>query len=272
MDLKNLETTSTYAIEAVYRYYYDFIPEKYRLKERNQLVETKDQSRTVLTYEEVETVQPEQEYVDYIKSLQDSELFFNFYPFYDPELNFDNRMHYKIVGVNYPTRNTPWFVITWNCGDGVLKSEISNRRFTTTTIETPSGEKVKCNVINGNMDLILCIYCNTMQGLFELQENILVGQREKCTVETRKHSILGNFTVALNSINSRITKLPRDKGTIGSLTLDLKIDYPVIGKIIAASSGIIKEIHTEIDAAWAPEQGPGHHEVLARDIVTDDSD
>ena len=36
MDLKNLECTSTYAIEAVYREYWHLIPEKYRILEKQK--------------------------------------------------------------------------------------------------------------------------------------------------------------------------------------------------------------------------------------------
>ena len=36
MDLKDFESTTTYAIEAVYRSYWELIPEKYKLKEKLQ--------------------------------------------------------------------------------------------------------------------------------------------------------------------------------------------------------------------------------------------
>ena len=62
-------------------------------------------------------------------------------------LDFENRLHYKLVGVNYPDRKGPWFVITWNCGNGILKSDLTNRRFDTQQIITPGGDKVKFDFI-----------------------------------------------------------------------------------------------------------------------------
>ena len=187
MDLKNLETTSTYAIEAVYRDYWNYIPEKYRLQERAQrldhgtysedsyeIVKPKPKSKsTPLSYKEVEQKEePKSEYDRYCEAMNSNQ-WFDLMPFYDPLLDFENRMHYKLVGIDYPQRNKPWFVITWNCNNGLLNSSLTRRRFETTTITTPGGEDVKFDFINTDLDLTFAIYCNSMQALFELQEVIL---------------------------------------------------------------------------------------------------
>ena len=70
MDLKNLETTSTLAIEAVYKSYWDIIPEKYKLVEKAQRqpddFPPKPIKSTPLTYKGVEKLaEPENEKDDY---------------------------------------------------------------------------------------------------------------------------------------------------------------------------------------------------------------
>ena len=297
MDLRNLETTTTYAIEALYREYWNIIPERYKLLERAQRTEhgnklvsvdgelvedfptRKKQKSHPLSYSDVERLEdkPQEEqfdgpYSDYHKYAEalDSNQFFDFYPFYDPELNFENRLHYKLIGVPYPQRNFPWYVITWNCGTGLLNSTLTRRRFQSAQIETPSGEQVKFDFINAELDLTMAIYCNTMQGLFELQENILVGQREKYVVDTKPHSIIGSFPVSVDTINASLTKLERGKGTLCQMQLNLKVDYPVIGNVRDAKTGIILEIHSEIDKDGT---GPGPNQyVYARDIIKDEEE
>lgn len=269
MDLKNFEATSTYAIEAVYRDYWFQIPEKYRLLEKAQRQpdETPKKS-SPLTYAGVEKKeQPTQsEYELYCDKLNDKNCYFDLQPFFDPQLDFENRLHYKLTSVNYPDRKGPWFIITWNCGNGLLKSTLTNRRFDTAQVETPSGDKVKFDFINSEMDLTLCFTSNTLQGLFELQEHIRIDRREKHVVNTRKHSIIGEFPVSLDTIDAAISKLDRTKSTLCTLTLTLKIDYPVIGNVQTAETGIIKEIHAEIDEDGA---GEDMRTVIARDIITE---
>ena len=299
MDLRNLETTTTYAIEALYREYWHIIPERYKLLERAQrtehgnklvnvdgvIVEDETKQRKPkshpLSYSDVEKLEnkplPGEEpiegpYSDYHKYVEDlnSDQFFDFYPFYDPELSFENRLHYKLVGVPYPQRNFPWYVITWNCGTGLLTSSLTRRRFQSAQVTTPAGDKVKFDFINTDLDLTFAIYCNTMQGLFELQENILVGQREKFVVDTRPHSIVGSFPVSVDTIGSTLTKLDRDKGTLCQMLLNLKVDYPVIGNVQPMYDGIIKEIHTEVDKDGT---GPGPNQVVfGRNIIKPDEE
>lgn len=299
MDLKNLEGTSTYAIEAVYREYWNLIPEKYKLQEQaqrqhngnfdeygnfdsnfyNNLPEHKKQKVTTVTplsYADVEKKEDpievkeyskvDLEYDKYVEDLRPDKQYFDVTPFYDPELNFENRLHMHLANIDFPTRKNPWFIITWNCGNGLLNSSLTRRRFDTTTIETPAGKKVKFNFINTDMDLTFAIYSNTMQGLFELQENIIVGKREKAVVNTAKHSILGSFPVSLDIINSNLSKLPKDKGTLCCMMLNIKIDFPVIGNVQEVSTGIIKEIHSEIDKIGSD---PQDVYVYSRDIITE---
>ena len=299
MDLRNLETTTTYAIEALYREYWNIIPERYKLLERAQRTEhgnfpeddglpedfprKRKQKTHPLSYSDVEKLENipyqneepdviEGPYNDYHKYVEDlsKDQFFDFYPFYDPELNFENRLHYKLIGVPYPQRSFPWFVITWNCGNGLLRSSLTRRRFESAVIETPSGENVQFDFINTDLDLTMAIYCNTMQGLFELQENIVVGRREKFVVDTRPHSIIGSFPVSVDTIDSTITKMDRQKGTLCQLQLNLKVDYPVIGNVRPVVGGIIKEIHAEVDKDGT---GPGPNQyVYGRNIIKPDEE
>lgn len=288
MDLKDLESTSTYAIEAVYRDYWFMLPEKYRLLEQAQRPEhgTYDidvyenlpehqkprvQKSTPLTYREVEKKEEQYEednYDSYCATLNDRNKYFDLQPFFDPELNFENRLHYKLAGISYPKRKHPWFIITWNCGNGILKSTLTNRRFDTRPVQTLAGDDVKFDFMDTEMDLTLCFTSNSMQALFALQEYIRISRREKACVDTRPHSILGSFPVSLNLIDTAISKLERTKSTLCTLTMSLKIDYVIIGNIKSAATGIIKEIHTELDEKGA---GPGHHLMLTRDIINENT-
>lgn len=277
MDLKTLETTSSLAIEAVYKSFWDLIPEKYKLKEKAQRDFEKDerlsqdarlQKVKPLSYTDVEKkdFNKVDEYEIYCSSLSHSDRYFDLQPFFDPQLDFENRLHYKLAGIGYPDRYKTWFIITWNCGSGILKSTLTNRLLDTTTIETPTGEKVVCDFINTEMDVTLCFNSNNLQALLELQEVIRVSQREKQVIYTRLHSILGEIAVSLDLIETgNIAKASRDKSTLCTLTTTIHIDYPVIGNI-RPEGGIIKTIHAEYDRENG--LGPDNHEVLARDIIS----
>lgn len=206
MDLKNFESTSILAIEAVYRHLWNFIPNKYKLPETDELI-------TDLS------------------------------PFYDPELTFDNRLHYKLSKVSYTNRAKPWFVITWNTEHGLIKSGLTQRRFQSAIVENKKLGKIRYKFINTELSINFGICCNTMQGLFELQENLILKKRDKITVNTKPHSIIGSFPVCLDVLDSTQNKLERDKGTLCYLFLECKIDYPIIGNVEQLYSGIIKEIH-----------------------------
>lgn len=288
MDLKNLETTSTLAIEAVYREYWRCIPEKYRLIEKaqrkdykenpeefNDLEKKKKSSALKIKELDKKKEEPKSDYEKYLDKLNSGK-YFDLSPFYEPLNDFENRVHYKIVGVDYLDRREPWFVITWNCGNGLLRSSLTRRRFGSRQDYTPAGDLVSFDFINTDMDLTLSIYSNSMQALFELQENIIISKREKCTVTTSQHSILGKFPVSLDIIDSNIQKLSRDKGTLAVLTLSIKIDFPVIGNVKPVKSGIIKEIHFEIDSVpfevdlKKPPKDPTAKRVISRDIIKPD--
>ena len=289
MDLKDFETTTTYAIQAVYTEYWNIIPEKYRLMEKAQVQlsdpdeyaeqqQDKNKKETPLTYKKVE----QQEYKDndlytnYCKMLNSGN-WFDITPFYDPQLDFENRLHYKLAGVDFPNRQKPWFIITWNFGNGILKSSLTRRRFESAVDKTPGGEDVMFDFMNTEMDLTMAIYSNTLQGLIELQENIMINRREKFCVDTQIHSVLGSFPVSVDTIESTVAKLPRDKGTLRVLTLNLKVDYPIIGNVRDVKTGIIKEIHMEVDSTVVKLGDidvntaviPNTHEVLSRDIITE---
>lgn len=278
LDLKNFETTTTYAVQAVYSEYWKMIPEKYRLLEKAQVEQNpedvKPKKSTPLSYTDVEKQEyKNNDYYEHYCEMMNSGNWFDVYPFYDPQLDFENRLHYKLSNIDYPDRKKPWFIITWNFGNGLIKSELTRRRFQTCVDKTPGGEDVTFKFINTDLEITLAIYSNTLQGLVELHENIVVGQREKYTVDTHTHSIIGKFPVSVDTITGNINKLPRDKGTLCNLALNLRVDYPIIGDVKKVSSGIIKEIHTELDAVQdiprtvTSDTDVTAHQVISRDIV-----
>lgn len=208
MDLKNLENTSTYAIEAVYRNFWEMIPSKYRLPEDDERV--KDMA-----------------------------------PFYDPELSFDNRLHYKLTNVDYPKRANPWFVITWNAPEGILRQSLTQRRLASAVIEDEKGERYKFKFQLVELYLTFAIASNSLQAIFELQENIIIHRRDKVTCYTKEHPLLGKFPVSMNVIDSNQVKLPRDKGTLCYLMMQARVDYPVIG-MVERADGVIEHINDDI--------------------------
>lgn len=209
MDLKTFETTSTLAIEAVYMYFWNFIPQKYKLPEDDERVK-------------------------------------DLYPFYDPELSFDNRLHYKLSNISYPNRSKPWFIITWNTEQGLVRSSLTQRRFQGAVAETEKYGKVRYKFINAELIINFGICSNTMQGLFELQENLILQNREKMVVLTKPHSILGKFPISLNIMDTTQSKLTRDKGTLCYLFLNCKVDYPIVGMVQKTPTGTIEEIHSDL--------------------------
>lgn len=285
MDLRNFETTTTYAIEAVYSEYWRMIPERFRLTERAQIQPKEHHHKQgPLKYSDVEEQgMPKKEPVDFYEEycrVMNSGKRFDLMPFFDPQLDFENRLHYKLVDISFPEREKPWFIITWNFGQGILNSSLTRRRFQSAADETPAGDKVTFDFIDSDMNLNFAIYSNHLQALFELNENIIISQREKKCVETNTHSILGKFPVALNKIEAGITKLPREKGTLCCMNLNVSIDYPIIGNVRDANTGIIKEFHLELDDNTYTEFSEGftlfekdvsQHEVLSRDIVSENT-
>ena len=279
MDLQDFETTTTYAIQAVYMDYWKMIPEKYRLVEKAQNVKPTDVKHQPLHYKDVEAKKdepPKEDFYEKYCETMNKGTWFNVMPFYDPQLDFENRLHYKLTGIDYPTRLTPWFIITWNFGNGILRSGISRRRFKAYG-DTPDGRKVSFDFMNSEMEITFAIYSNSMQGLMELQENIYIGKREKCTVDTIKHSILGVFPVTLSNIECTVNKLPRDKGTLCVLNLNVRINYPIIGNVRDTSGEIIKEIHMELDSpvydytAESFDSEPVGKVMLETDIITENT-
>lgn len=279
MDLKNFETTSTYAIQAIYLEYWGMIPERYRLMEKAQVQPDEHKKKeTPLTYKKVEEQAKPDPYTSYCHMLNQKK-YFDIVPFYDPQLDFENRLHYKLAGIDYPNREKPWFVITWNFGNGLLNSSLTRRRFETCADYTPGGDKVTFKFMNVDMDITLAIYSNSLQALMELQENILIGQREKFTCETLTHSVLGKFPVSVDTIGSQVNKFTRDKSTLCVLTLNLKVDFPIIGDVRKADGGIIEEIHMELDSVTYTDDAqswddtptdPTAHVVLSRDIIKEE--
>lgn len=269
MDFKNFETTSTYAIEAVYNAYYNLIPDVCRVKD--PLMQEHEATRGVkptqkhpMTQEEVKKVgfQSDTEYFNPDTNPDDIDLT----PFYDPELNFSDRFHYRLTNIDYPKRYNPWYIITWNFGNGILKSSLTNRRLDTNTITNDEGDMFKFQFQNVDLDLTLAFTSNSMQALWELQENIIIGRRLKSTVQTKPHYILGKFLVSIDTMDSDITKYSKDKGTLCCLMLKLKVSYPIIGNVQKISKGVIMEIHTEIDKLGT---GPENQFVYAREVIND---
>lgn len=206
MDLITLESTSTYALQAVYEKFWNYIPQKYRIP-------TNDSFEADME------------------------------AFYDPQLSWDNRLAYDVSKVSYPNRATPWFVITWNTETGLLKSELTRRRFDSGIIELKNGTKVSCKFSNTELMMNICFTTNSMQALIELQECLRLNIREKCNVLTKPHSIIGPFYVSLNVMDTQLNKMEREKGTLAYLLMQCRIDYPIIGFKKEIVSGIIKHIN-----------------------------
>ena len=209
MDLKNLENTSTYAIQAVYNKLWSMIPQKYRLPEDDERI--KEMS-----------------------------------PFYDPELSFENRLHYKLTNVDYPKRATPWFVITWNAPEGILRTSLTQRRMQSAVVEDANGVRHKFKFQLVELYLTFGIASNSLQAVFELQENLIIHTRDKVTCMTKPHSILGSFPVSMNVIDSNQVKLGRDKGTLCYLMMQVRVDYPIIG-LVEKADGVIETINSDIN-------------------------
>lgn len=254
MDLKNFEGTTTYAIEAVYREYWNLIPDKYKLMETAQLQEYKNTKHPLNKkdlYKAGEEPDPiiqknsDTEYTKYVGCLQDDTKRFNLDPFFDPELTFENRLHYKLASIDYPKRSQPWFIITWNFGGGIINSSLTRRRFMTGRATTPQGEPVVFDFMNTELDITMCVTSNTLQALMELQEVIKIGKREKCTVNAKNHSIIDTFPVSLDIIDGVINKISRQTGTLCTLTMVIKLQYPLINNIRINPAGQIQEIHTD---------------------------
>jgi hypothetical protein len=207
MDLKDLENTSTYAIQAVYNKLWSMIPGKYRLPEDDEK----------------------------IKEMA---------PFYDPELSFENRLHYKLTNVDYPKRAKPWFVITWNAPEGILRTSLSQRRLKSGRVTTKNGDNYKFKFQLVELYLTFGVASNSLQAIFELQENLIIHTRDKVTCTTNEHPLLGKFPVSMNVIDSNQVKLPRDKGTLCYLMMQIRVDYPVIG-LIESGDGIIETIYSD---------------------------
>ena len=216
MDLKNFESTSVLAIQAVYNYFWDLIPEKYKLPED----------------------------IEKANSLE---------PFYDPLLTFDNRLHYKLTQVEYSKRDKPWFVITWNTENGLIPSTFNRRRYQSAIVDNKKLGPLRFKFINTELNINLAICGNTMVGLYELQENIVLKIRDKQYTNTKEHSILGSFPVSLNVIDSQQSKLDRNKGTLCYLNLQVKVDYPIIECVQQIPNGIIKEIHSNVISPYTDE-------------------
>jgi DNA-directed RNA polymerase subunit H (RpoH/RPB5) len=82
-----------------------------------------------------------------------------------------------------------------------------------------------------------------MQALFELQENIRIGRREKFVIDSRIHSVIGRFPVTVSIIDTgNIAKASRDKSTLCNLTVTYRIDYPIIGNVQLDNGDVIKVI------------------------------
>ena len=213
MDFKNFESTSLLAIEAVYKYFWNFIPDKYKIEENE----------------------------DALNELE---------PFYDPTLTFDNRLHYKLTQIEFPKRDKPWFIITWNTENGLLNSTINRRRYQSAIVDNPKLGPLTFKFVNTELRINLGICCNSMAALYELQENIVLKMREKIWVDTKPHSIIGSFPVSLNIIEANQTKLERGKGTLCYLTMHISVDYPIIETVKSATKGIIKEIYSSVRTNW----------------------
>ena len=193
MDLKNLETTSTYAIESAINKYWKLVPNDYKLPDKDN-----------------------------------QGLFIE--PFYDSTLTFENRAQYKITKVGLQERKGPWLVLSWNTEAGVQKSDINNRRFDTSFIFN-HGQYDKYKFTWGKIPLNIAIYSNSLTCIMEMQENILLRVRNKdCIESTKPHSILGNFPIQLETQTSSLQKLDvKEKGSICYLYLNIEVTYPIIG-------------------------------------------
>lgn len=225
MDLKDIESTSGYAIQAVYDKYWDLVPKNYRLPDMTKIG-------------------------------------FDIRPYYDPELTFENRTQYKLTKVKYPERTDPWIIATWNTEQGVQKSELSNRRMKTMYTQNPDDEGFSdYRFSNAYMTLNMCFYSNSLMALLAFQENYQLKIREKDYAIAHGHSVLKDFSVALNTINTNMVKLPRDKGTICYLFFQVTIDYPIIG--YSSDAYLIERITLDTYGS--------KNDLLTKDIITEKS-
>ena len=59
------------------------------------------------------------------------------------------------------------------------------------------------------------------------------------------------------------------------LTLNLKVDFPIIGNVRKSDGGRIEEIHLELDSTHQPlheiPSDPTAHEVLSRDVINEET-
>lgn len=209
MDLKNLTTTSQYAISSFYEHIYNFIPEEYRIP-----------------YKQNEAVDCQRE-------------------FYDPELTVDNRLRYKATKIEYVARSTPWIAIMWN-SEGMQPAD-NHFRSMDVRIKNEDGTFNSGKACFVKRQMNIGVVSNSLTALDEFQEVFWLNVRpDDCTI-TAPHPYIEDFNVnIMDGINfSSVTKLPRNEGTLCMTMGVTNIQYPIVG-CVDNNTGIIRTIRTNI--------------------------
>jgi hypothetical protein len=192
MDLKNVDSTSVWAIRAMFTKIWSMVPTDFRLTDKS-------------TYNS--------------QSIQ---------PFYDPELTFENRAQYKMAKIEAPERAEPWIIVTWNTEQGVEPAEAINRRFSTYK-EVDNAQVNSYKYREGSMTINFSCYSNSIGAILEFQENCYLKIRDKQVFEVVGHTVIDPMNVTLESLEMTLHKLPRDKATLSYLFIRAKVSYPIIG-------------------------------------------
>lgn len=206
-DLKNLQTSTEYAVRGFYKYLYQFIPCKIRLH-----------------YDLEEAVS-------------------SMGAFFDQELTFENRLKYKATSIKYPDRKDPWLALVWN-KEGLQPADNHFRRYDIRLDIKDKPYKAKSCFVKVPMNI--AVISNSMTALDEFQEVFLLNVRPDDCAISATHPIIQDFNVNIMDFNmTNSMKLPRQEGTLGMVIITVILQFPVVG-CIDESTGIIQAINVFI--------------------------
>lgn len=204
---QNLDTSSSYAIKGFFRYLYDFIPYNYRI--HYQVDEATDCFRE----------------------------------FFDQDLSFENRLHYKLAKLPFKDRKTPWVAIMWNV-EGLQPSDENFRRYDVklkAKDDKSLPRKGKACLVK--MPIVMSVVSNSMTALMEFEEVFLLNVRPEDMALSAEHPLLEEFTVNImsNAITNMV-KMPRTEGTLCYALVSANLQFPIIGAV--SDNYIIRTINT----------------------------
>lgn len=206
---KNLETSTTYAIRGFFEYLYKLIPDEYRIHYIND--EATD------CYRE----------------------------FFDQELSFENRLHYKIAKLPFKERKTPWIAIMWNT-DGLFPSDENYRRYDVKFAATDDESlPKKGKACLAKMPITLSVVSNSMTALMEFEEVYLLNVRPDDMALSTRHPILDEFSINImnGAAPTNITKMPRSEGTLCYAMASVILQFPIVG--VPKDQQIIRTIRAD---------------------------